>query len=551
MSRIFLIQDPALISGFAAVILKKKYLKRILGVDLGFYSEGKEYMKIKTACICAAVIVLGFGPSSAFADEVRLSKETLKDKIKGGWAGQVIGCTFGGPTEFRFKSTFIPDYQPIDWNEDSMRFYYEKSPGLYDDIYMDLTFVEVFEKQGLDASVDSFAKAFAYAEYPLWHANQTARYNILHGVMPPESGHWLHNPHSEDIDFQIEADFAGLMSPGLVNHASEVCDKIGHIMNYGDGWYGGVYVAAMYSLAFVSDDIKWIVEEALKAVPAESRYHKCMADVIKWHTEHPEDWKMTWFKVQEKWGEDIGCPDGVFTPFNIDAKINSAWILLGLLYGDGDFGKTVSISTRAGDDSDCNPASAGGILGTMLGYSSIPSYWKQGLDKVEDRDFQYTTMSLNDAYQLSYEQALAVIQRNGGRVEKNEVSIPVQEPEPVRLEVGFEGHFPVKRTHLGIKFGRQAEFEFEGIGFSTTGWVNEKGSEGQTFEVEMRIDGELIETSMLPARSLQRKNTPFWRYQLPKGKHKVYLKILNPTDKAEIELADLIVYSDKPSKPRH
>jgi len=68
--------------------------------------------------------------------------------------------------------------------------------------------------------------------------------------------------------------------------------------------------------------------------------------------------------------------------------------VLGLFYGQGDFSKTISISTRAGDDSDCNPSSAGGILGTMLGYSNIPAYWKQGLNKVENVDFTYTTISL-------------------------------------------------------------------------------------------------------------------------------------------------------------
>ena len=52
--------------------------------------------------------------------------------------------------------------------------------------------------------------------------------------MPPESGHWLHNPHADDIDYQIEADFAGLMTPGMPNAASEISDKIGHIMNYSE-----------------------------------------------------------------------------------------------------------------------------------------------------------------------------------------------------------------------------------------------------------------------------------------------------------------------------
>lgn len=118
-------------------------------------------------------------------------------------------------------------------------------------------------------------------------------------------------------------------------------------MNYGDGWYGGVYVAAMYSLSFVSDDIGFIVEEALKTIPEQSRYYRCMKDVIAWHKQYPGDWKRTWFECEKKWSSDIGCPDGVFVPFNIDAVINSAYILIGLLYGEGDFSKTLDIATRA------------------------------------------------------------------------------------------------------------------------------------------------------------------------------------------------------------
>jgi hypothetical protein len=179
----------------------------------------------------------------------KISKEVLRDKIKGGWAGQVMGCTFGGPIEFKFRSTFIPDYQPIEWDKERIAWHYDNAPGLYGDIYMDLTFVDVFEKEGMDAQAERFALAFANAGYPLWHANQAARYNILQGIPPPQSGHWIKNPHADDIDFQIEADFAGLMAPGLTGTAAAICDKIGHIMNYGNGWYGGVYVAAMNSLA--------------------------------------------------------------------------------------------------------------------------------------------------------------------------------------------------------------------------------------------------------------------------------------------------------------
>ena len=259
-----------------------------------------------------------------------LTKTELQDKIKGGWAGQVIGCTYGGPTEFRYQGKMIDDSIQIEWNDERCLWYYQNSPGLYDDVYMDLTFVEVFEKEGLDAPAKSHALAFANAGYNLWHANQAARYNILNGIMPPQSGYWMNNPHSEDIDFQIEADFAGLMAPGMVNTASEICDKVGHIMNYGDGWYGGVYVAAMYSLAFVNSDVDFVVNEALKAIPEESEFYKCINDVIKWHNEFPVDWTQTWNLVQENWSNDIGCPDGVFRDFDIDAKINAAFIVIGL-----------------------------------------------------------------------------------------------------------------------------------------------------------------------------------------------------------------------------
>jgi hypothetical protein len=447
----------------------------------------------------------------------------------------------------------IPDGYKIPWYKGYLKETYDKRPGLYDDIYMDLTFVEVFEQEGLDAPAQSFAKAFAYAEYMLWHANQCARYNILQGIMPPESGHWLNNPCAEDIDFQIEADFAGLMSPGMVNTAAEICDKIGHIMNYGDGWYGGVYVAAMYSLAFISDDIHYVVEEALKAIPAKSQYAQCMGDVIHWHNKYPDNWKLTWQHVHDAWNNDIGCPRGVLNEFNIDAKINSAWILVGLLYGNKDFGRTIDISTRCGDDSDCNPANAGGILGTMLGYRHIPEYWKQGLAEVEPIPFKYTSISLNRVYEMSYRQALEVIKKNGGMVDDDKVSIKVQKPRPVRLEVGFAGHYPRERTELNMELRDEMVITFDGIGFAINGVaeVDDKGSSkaDYTFEVEMSIDGVLVQTTKLPTNDITRKFIPFWKYQLPKGTHTVQLTVLNPSNHARIRLSHAIIYDDQLVSP--
>ena len=113
---------------------------------------------------------------------VTISKDALMDKIKGGWAGQTIGVIYGAPTEFKFQGTTIQDYQPIPWNDTIARYWWDKKPGLFDDIYNDLTFVETFERCGLQAPIDTLAKYFAAADYHLAHANQAGRYNIRQGL---------------------------------------------------------------------------------------------------------------------------------------------------------------------------------------------------------------------------------------------------------------------------------------------------------------------------------------------------------------------------------
>jgi hypothetical protein len=507
-------------------------------------------MPSKRTLITAGLLGLLAAAPPAAGQQVRLSTATLQDRIRGGWAGQTIGVTFGGPTEFVYTGTMIQDYQPIVWYDGYLKDTYDTHPGLYDDLYVDLTFVDVIEREGLDAPAREFAKALSGAGYQLWFANQMARYNYRNGLEPPASGNWLHNPEADAIDFQIEADFAGLMSPGLPREAAEISDRVGHVMNSGDGWYGGVYVATLYSLAFVSDDVEQVVREALTAIPEQSTFHQTIADVIRWHEQYPDDWRRTWFEIQKKWSSDVGSPSGVFRPFDIDAKVNAAYVVLGLLYGQGDFGRTITIAARAGQDSDCNPSTAGGVLGAMLGYSRIPAYWKQGLAEVEPIDFKYTTISLNDVYGLSYKHALQVIRRAGGTVGDGFVLIPRQTPRPVRLEQNFTGHFPIERRGFGAQLKDEFSFEFSGIGFAIDGAAVSTDRRDHVVEVEMYIDGAPVERVSLPTDQTARRFIPFWRYQLPDGKHTVRLEVLNPTGNAYVRLNHAILYGRAPAAPQ-
>jgi hypothetical protein len=496
--------------------------------------------------LCLVIYIFFCQIANAQTKTITLSKQQLKDKIKGGWAGQTIGVTFGGPYEFQFCGTFIGDYQPLKWYDGYLKNTMINDPGLYDDLYMDLTFVDVFEKYGLDAPVDSFANAYANAGYMLWHANQAGRYNILHGIKPPMSGFWKNNPHADCIDYQIESDFSGLMSPGMPNAASAIGDKIGHIMNYGDGWYGGVFVGAMYSFAFISSDVNYIINEALKTIPKQSEFYQSIHDVIEWHKKYPNDWKQTWLEIQKKWANDIGCPEGVFVPFDIDAKVNASYVVLGLLYGQKDFTKTMEITTRCGQDADCNPSTAGGILGTILGYDKIPAYWKMGLKEAENINFKYTTMSLSSVYEIGFKHALQNIQRNGGRVKDDSITIKLQQPAPVKFEKSFEGVYPIAKIPVKWSDNKdEISFEFEGTGFVLKGQTARWGSESNyVFNTELYVDDKLVESPKLPASYTTRRYELCWKYDLPKGKHTVRMKIFNPSKDEEFNSSEAIIYSD-------
>lgn len=479
------------------------------------------------------------------SNKITLSKSQLQDKIKGAWAGQTLGCTYGGPTEFRYCGMVMNDTLPIPWSDKEMENWYNNAPGLYDDIYVDLTFVDVFEKYGLDAPADSFALAFVRAGFPLCHANQMARYNLRRGMMPPACGHWKNNPHADCIDFQIEADFAGIMAPGMPNTAAEICDKIGHIMSYGDGWYGGVYVAAMYSLAFVSNDINYVVSEALKTIPQQSLFYQCMNDVILWHKQYPNDWKQTWQELEKKWGtNDTWCPDGINWAFNIESKVNAAYIIMGLLYGQGDFRKTVDISTRCGQDSDCNPASSGGILGTMLGYSNIPDEFKSNLPAVEDRPFSHTHISLNKAYELSMKHATKLITKHNGSSDNENISIACQQPVPVRFEQSFEGLELAGTADISQSITSFKSLDFEGTGLVIKGAVKGEIDTSYVAEVEIILNGTPVETVQLPLFFDHRKHEIFYNYELPKAKYQLTCKWLNPVQGADVWLAGAVFYTE-------
>jgi len=428
---------------------------------------------------------------------------TLEDKIRGGWAGQMIGVSFGEPTEFRYLDRIIPEDELPEWRPEMVA-----STLKQDDLYVDMTFAGVLDEKGLDATTDDFGAMFREAKYHLWHANLAARRALRRGVPATLSGTPEYNAHANDIDFQIEADFVGLMAPGMPRASNDICLRAGRVMNHGDGILGGVFVSGMYSAAFFENDPRRIVEAGLATLPPESPYAQLISDVLEWSLQYPDDWPAVWHLIDEKWNAREPCPAGALHPFNIDAKINGAYVALGLLYGGGDFYHTMEIATRAGQDSDCNPASALGVLGVVLGYRGIPEEFKSGIGAIADDKFSYTDYTFNTIVSSTMSRAIALIERNGGRVEGDSIIIPIQTPQPVRLELWDDYGSPVERIAVddprwtftgdweegwgGRSTGNraaEAAIGFEGTGVILGGTYLSSGGTADVY-----LDGELHST---------------------------------------------------------
>ena len=499
-------------------------------------------------------------------DTRTISNEVLKDKIAGGWAGKMIGVTYGAPTEFRAQGKTYED--SIKWKPADV-----KGSIWQDDIYVQLTFLMTMDQYGLDAPAKKFQELFAKAGYQLWHANVQARKNYFDSIFPPQSGHPDYNIHADDIDFQIEADYIGFMCPGMPQTANKIADKIGHIMNYGDGVYGGVFVAALYSEAYFENDINKLIEKALLTIPAESDYSKIVKDVILLHEHNSSDWRAAWAELEAKWGSDHIC--GAGSTFNIDAKLNGAYIVMGLLYGDGDPLKTMEVSTRCGQDSDCNPSNAMAVLGVIKGFSGLPAEYQQAVTAIGDSLFINTTYSFNKAVTKTMEYAQKFVVENGGKSTENELIIKLQAPQAFPLEVAFpklvfdrkisvsanEGvelkgiWADVKsmdQTQLEVKSpakfsskaGDELTFSFEGTGAGLSGnWWRDGG------KADVFVDGEFKRTidCYFDFANQQHDNMDLYHITgLPEGKHTI--KVLVKGEKrpealaANVYINELLVF---------
>jgi hypothetical protein len=125
----------------------------------------------------------------------------------------------------------------------------------------------------------------------------------------------------------------------------------------------------------------------------------------------------------------------------MDAKLNGAYILMGLLYGEGDPDKTITVSMQCGRDSDCNPSNAGGVLFASIGYDNLDEKYISKLNM--ETKFSYTNYNFPGLTQVSLKLAKQFVLNSGGKIEKDSEGkeyflIPKINAQPGKLEQSWE-----------------------------------------------------------------------------------------------------------------
>jgi ADP-ribosylglycohydrolase len=330
---------------------------------------------------------------------VTLAEEEVYNKIFGGWLGRGAGCVLGIPVEGFDKSQikkfceFIGQPYPLDDFFISIPYHrynqlhYGVTPmnqfirdqieylGADDDLAYLLLNLVIIETYGAKFTSKDVGKEWVGRLPIACTAEEIALQNMKKGILPPKSAR-VNNPFAEWIGADIRSDMWGYVASGLPELAAEFAYRDASVSHIKNGTYGAMFFSAMISAAFAESDIRKLIVIGLSEIPANCRLTEAIKLTMHWYDETNHDWEQTWQKIDERYGY----------LHMADTIQNACFTILGLLHGEHNFTKTIGYTVLAGDDTDCTGATAGSILGVILGANRIPVQW---YNRFNDRIVSY------------------------------------------------------------------------------------------------------------------------------------------------------------------
>lgn len=313
-------------------------------------------------------LLLAVSVQTSTAQDRTISSAELLDKLHGMWLGQLIGNAAGRPTEGVYSGA-EPNPNP------SVPWVIKQAWDADDDTDIEYVTLHILETAGFDCDANDIAGQWLDHITPegIFIANRQAWYLMRDGYRPPHTGSRHYNPHWYSIDAQIGTELLGALSPGMPQAAIDLAGTFGRVTNAGFAVHAAQFYAAMYAEAFFEPNVPTLVLNALATLPPDSRTTQVIADICDWYHEDAIDGVLDWRATRARLYESYQGPGSFGRYYNwVESTINTGATVLALLYGQGDFERTVQIAVLAGWDCDCNPATAGGLLGIVHGLAGLP-----------------------------------------------------------------------------------------------------------------------------------------------------------------------------------
>ncbi len=339
---------------------------------------------------------------------VNLEKYDLQKCLTAAWTGRMAGCLLGKPVEKvtrvgirailesnnryplndYFTSVGVPDelLELHPWNKDSRATSLQENMICMpedDDINYTMLNLHVLEMAGVTFSTDDVAKAWLemLPVLTVFTAERVAYFNLLEYREAPQTATYR-NPYREWIGAQIRADIFGWVSPSNPARAAALAWRDARLSHTGNGLYAEMFVAAMAAAAFDLTSPRAVIEAGLAVIPKDSR----LAEAIMFTLTLPD--------LEPDWEKAV---DQLYAQFGhyhwVHAINNAALVAAALLYGQGDFSRSICLAVSGGWDTDCNGATVGSIVGIMT--QSIPERWSKPLNnhvRSSLRGFDYSTI---------------------------------------------------------------------------------------------------------------------------------------------------------------
>ena len=299
------------------------------------------------------------------------------ERVYAGVLGKIIGVYLGRPFEGWTYERILEELGEIDYYVNDRMSWKPPIVVTDDDVTGTFTFLRAFEDYGNSLDLSPAQIGQTWLNYIienrtiLWwggfgnSTEHTAYIRLKNGITAPESGSLGLNGKiiAEQIGAQIFIDGWAMVAPGNPELAADLSKRAASVSHDGEAIYASQVLAAMEAQAFVESDINKLLDVGVSFIPKDSVIYRMIADIREWHAAEPD-----WHKGREKIA-------GLYNYENYGGNChmvpNHGLIILGLLYGDSDFNKSMLVVNTAGWDTDCNSGNLGCLLGIKDGLATF------------------------------------------------------------------------------------------------------------------------------------------------------------------------------------